>query len=149
LRLLAAINNLDDVYDAQGGQNFRKRWLSQLNGASAYYRDTDKEQVAWDILSLAESLHLDGPSVFASFDSVFWRQATSTRNWNFAERIDKIVALLAMSKARCEKLLAGLSLQIVVGHPAYLIRMTKGNGMQNGKRQLLLEAGRAAKEVDV
>jgi hypothetical protein len=149
LRLLAAINNIEDVYDAQGGQSFRKRWLAPLDGASVYYRDTDKEQVAWDILSLAESLHLNGPSVFMSFDTVFWRQTTSTRNWTFAERIDKIEKLLAISKARCEKLLAGLSLQTVVGHPAYLIRMTKGNGMQNGKRQLLLEAGRAAKEADI
>lgn len=148
LRLLAAISSIDDVYDKQQGTNFRKRWLSQLNGALVYYQDADKEQIAWDILSLAESLHVHGPSVFTSFDTVFWRQTTGTRDWTFAFRMNKIVELLTMSKARCEKLLAGLSLQTVVGHPAYLIRMTKGNGKQNGKRQKLLKVGRAARNSE-
>jgi hypothetical protein len=44
-------------------------------------------------------------------------------------------------------LLAGQSLQSVVAQPEYLCRMAKGNAGQNGKRQKMLELGRAAKNA--
>ncbi|KAF2822423.1 hypothetical protein CC86DRAFT_410031 [Ophiobolus disseminans] len=146
LKLLNAINNTANVYDKRN-LNFQKRWVSPISGPSFYYSPTDKEFVACDILALAEKLHRDGPSALISFDPVFWHNAIKTRELTFSQRIDKIVELLAFSKARCEKVLAGTSLQAVVAHPMYLLRMTKFNGTQNEKRQQILKAGREAKKL--
>ena len=147
LKLLNAVNNTENVHDKQGVV-FRKRWYSPSTGPSNFYSPTDKEILCWDILDLAERLHRHGPGVFQSFDSIFWKHAAKTRDWTFRERADKIIELLASSKARCEKLLAGLSLRMIVANPTVLISSTKGNAKQNGRRQTFLEAGRAMMKLD-
>jgi hypothetical protein len=148
LKLLNAINNTIYVYDARG-QIFQKRWNLTVDPPSDHYSAADKEMVAWDILVLTESLHRKGPSVLLSFDKEFWNKATKTESWTFAERMNKIVELLSFSKSRCEKVLGGTGVQTVVANPEILIKTTKGNLRQNGKRQRVLEAGRAAKKRKV
>jgi hypothetical protein len=145
LKLLIAINNIADVYDSRG-PIFQKRWNAVTNGPSNHYSAADKEMVAWDILALAESLHQNGPSAFLSFDKDFWNKAVKTESWTFEERMNKIVELLSSSKSRCEKVLGGTSVHIVVANPDILIKTTKVNSRQNGRRQQVLEAGRAAKK---
>jgi hypothetical protein len=103
--------------------------------------------VAWVILALAESLHCNGPSVFVSFDKHFWKKVEKTKLWTFAKRLEKTIALLSTSKARCGKLLAGVDLQAVVAVPEKLLKRTRSNVIQNGKWQRVWEAGRAAKKM--
>jgi hypothetical protein len=148
LKLLPAINNTTNVCDAQG-QVFQNRWYRPGIGPSSFYSAESKEILAWDILALVEALHREGPSVLVSFNQEFWTKATKTKNWTFAQRMEMIMELLAMSKARCEKLLAGVGMQIVVASPQVLIKTTKANGLQNGKRQRILEAGRAVKKARI
>jgi hypothetical protein len=141
LKLLNAINNTTNVFDA-ASRKFTKHWVSN----PPYYSATAKELVAWNILSLAESLHTKGPSALLSFDTNFWKNAAKSRTWTFEERMKQIIELLMCSKARCEKLLAGLGTQSVVSNPDAMLRMTKDNGKRNGKRQAVLEAGRPGKK---
>jgi hypothetical protein len=148
LLLLQAINNTTNVCDAQG-LVFQNRWYKPGVGPSTFYSAESKEILAWDILALVEALHREGGSVLVAFNQQFWTQAKKERHWTFSERMQKITELLAISKARCDKLLAGAGLQSVVSRPEDLIKTTRSNGVQNGKRQRILEAGRAAKKAKI
>jgi hypothetical protein len=146
LQLLRAINNTTNVCDAQG-LVFQNRWYKPGVGLSTFYSAESKEILAWDILALVEALHRKGGSALVAFNQQFWTQAKKEKHWTFSERMQKITELLAISKARCDKLLAGAGLQSVVSRPEDLIKTTKSNGVQNGKRQRILEVGRAAKKA--
>jgi hypothetical protein len=145
LKLLKAINNVTNVNDKQGA-GFKKRWYDPITGPSNYYLPLDKELLCWDILDLAEQMHRTGPSVLLSFDQGFSENARKTCDWTFERRMEKIVELLAFSKARCEKLLGGGSVQLVVANPTVLLFATMREVKQNGKRQAILEAGRPTKK---
>jgi hypothetical protein len=148
LLLLNAINNTTDVCDAQG-LVFQNRWYKPGVGPSTFYSAESKEILAWDILALVEALHREGGSALVAFNQQFWTQAKKEKHWTFSERMEKITELLAISKARCDKLLAGAGLQSVVSRPEDLIKTTRSNGVQNGKRQRILEVGRAAKKARI
>ena len=139
MKLMTAIGNTKDVWDKPTAA-FKKHWLD-----SSYYTATDKEILCWDLLSVVEDLHRFGPASLLSFDLRFWNQARKSQTSTFQQRMEKVIDLLTYSKARCEKLLGGNSMHIIVANPAALIASTKGNIKQNGKRQAFLEAGRAAK----
>ncbi|KAH7377362.1 hypothetical protein BKA66DRAFT_443394 [Pyrenochaeta sp. MPI-SDFR-AT-0127] len=144
VRLLDAVNNIENTHDKQGAV-FKKRWFDPSKGASSFYSAVDKEILCWDILDLAERLHRDGPKVFLAFDPTFWKHAAKTRFWDFEKRMKNIIELLTYSKGRCDKLLTGVGLQLIVANPTVLINTTKDNVRQNKKRQALLNAGRVAK----
>jgi hypothetical protein len=148
LQLLRAINNTTNVCDAQG-LVFQNRWYKPGVGPSTFYSAESKEILAWDILALVETLHRDGGSALVAFNQQFWTQAKKEKHWTFSERMQKITELLAISKARCDKLLAGAGMQSVVSRPEDLIKTTRSNGVQNGKRQRILEVGRAAKKARI
>ncbi|KAH7092501.1 hypothetical protein FB567DRAFT_588775 [Paraphoma chrysanthemicola] len=136
-KLVNAINNRMNVFDAPS-LTFNKRWISD----TSYYCPASKEIEAWNVLSLAELLSTTGKTALLSFDPIACKHAAKTRSWTFSERMERIIELLTCSKARCEKLLAGLGAQMLVGNPDTIMRMTKCNGIQNKKRQAVLEAGR-------
>jgi hypothetical protein len=148
LQLLRAINNTTNVCDAQG-LVFQNRWYKPGVGPSTFYSAESKEILAWDILALVEALHREGGSALVAFNQQFWTQAKKEKHWTFSERMQRITELLAISKARCDKLLAGAGLQSVVSRPEDLIKTTRSNGVQNGKRQRILEVGRAAKKARI
>lgn len=136
-QLLAAFNDTASCADRPTAA-FRRRWVIE----PPYYPPEDKEFVCWDILHLAESFHVDGPSAFISFKASFWKYAGRSQLWTFEERIQYVMELLRHSKARCDKLMFGRGLQRVVSNPRLLLMHTKGNARQNRKRQVYLEAGR-------
>ncbi|KAF2029451.1 hypothetical protein EK21DRAFT_112826 [Setomelanomma holmii] len=138
VKLVDALNNATNVFDAPS--RITKRWLS----SPPYYTDMAKELVAWKILGLTEAVQTKGSSALISFDTTFWKNAAKSRAWTFVERMNKIIELLTCSKARCEKLLAGLGLQLVIANSDVVLRTTKDNGKQNYRRQAILVAGRAA-----
>ncbi|USP76275.1 uncharacterized protein yc1106_03549 [Curvularia clavata] len=138
-QLLSAINNVEDTIGVHG-HSFKKRWYDPSKGHSRYYTPLVKEALCWLILFQAESLHTDGPSeTFTSFDPNFWTAAKRTCRWSFSNRINMIAELLATSKSKCDALLGGGSLQLVVANPGQRLRATKADVKQNEKRKELLE----------
>ncbi|KAF1846257.1 uncharacterized protein K460DRAFT_395710 [Cucurbitaria berberidis CBS 394.84] len=141
-RLLAGMNNLTDVFDKPSAA-FRKHWFDP-----SWYTAPHRESVCWEILAIAEGLHRSRPFALQTFDPQFWKQTFKTRDWTFSQRMEKIITLLTYSKARCERLLGGMSMHHVVGNPVTLLSSTRGNAKQNRRRQDFLEAGREAQKLD-
>jgi hypothetical protein len=147
-KLLEAINNLRDIQGNQGRQNnktLNKRWIEPLKGAD-YYLPTDKLILCWTIVDLAERLHRVGPSVLHSFDDVFWEAAAKISGWKFDYRMNRIIALLAVSKTRCDSLLGGIGMQSIVANPDWKLVATTLQANQNAKRGEILQIGRAARK---
>ncbi|KAF2844637.1 hypothetical protein T440DRAFT_373608, partial [Plenodomus tracheiphilus IPT5] len=137
LRLVNAINNTTDVVD-QRSAAFAKHWLS----TPPFYHPAAIELLAWDICSLAEDMHTIGPIALQITDAKQIEQVRKTRNWTFAQRMLSIIALLMKCKSRCEKCMNKANVAMVVGNPEKLLNGSRGNQKQNGKRQVLLQAGR-------
>ncbi|RAR02633.1 hypothetical protein DDE82_005721 [Stemphylium lycopersici] len=146
-QLLSALNNTQNTLDTSG-LTFTKRWSSTGTGTSTtspspnhppYYNPHSKESLCWLILSLAERLHTSGPSTaFTSLDTAFWADAKRTREWSFRERIVRIAELLASSKSKCDALLGGGGLQLLVANPEERLRAAVADGRGNGKKRELL-----------
>lgn len=145
-QLLSALNNTKNTLDTPG-LTFTKRWstTSTTNPSPShppYYIPQAKESLCWLILTLAERLHTAGPSAaFTSFDASFWADAKRTRDWSFRERITRIAELLARSKSKCDALLGGCGLQLLVGNPEERLRAAVADGRGNERRRVLLGVG--------
>ncbi|KAJ4364125.1 hypothetical protein N0V83_009580 [Neocucurbitaria cava] len=139
--LLSAINNLTNIID-KPTPAFHKHWLA----SPPFYTPTHREHLAWTILPLTTTLHTSGPaSIFTlpnSFDRNFSEDVYKTRAWTFRERVGKICALLAASKARCQRALGGSGVLRIVGCPEKLLKMARGDSRMNERRQEFLEVGR-------
>jgi hypothetical protein len=143
LKLLTAMNNLDDVADSKN-KGFPERW--PVDGNSTHFSPIGKEIVCWDVLGLAEDMHRQGPGILVSFDWTFWQNAQAEKDHTFEQRLTLIVQLLHFSKARCEKLLNndGL-LQSVVAFPKNLFQATGRNMKVNASKKSAIDQGRPAK----
>lgn len=141
-QLLTALNSVHETIGARGAK-FRKRWFDPVKGVSTYYSPAAKETLCWVILAKAEKLHRLGPSdAFLSCDRKFWTAVKRTRDWSFAERIDRIAEVLARSKSKCDGMFAGSGVQLVVGNPGKMLRATKADLKQNERKRVMLEASR-------
>ena len=137
LHLVGALANTTGVHD-RPSPTFHKHWLA----TPPFYTAAALEHLAWTLLGLATALHTHGPAVLRIADAAQARHVARTRDWPFAHRMRAMAALLASSKARCEKCLCRAKLAMVVGNPDVLLRSTRENKRQNGKRQAWLERAR-------
>lgn len=137
LHLTTALTNTTNTHDSPS-PTFHKHWLAQ----PPFYPRATLEHLAWSLLALTTALHTRGPAVLHLADRTQALHVARTRDWTFAQRMGAMVALLAGSKARCEKCIQRVNLGMVVGNPEKLLRGTRENKVQNGKRQVWLEKAR-------
>ncbi|KAL6704456.1 hypothetical protein ACN47E_008200 [Coniothyrium glycines] len=140
--LLNAILSVEKMHDRPTPALLR-RWCSP--STAPYYSPTVLDALAHRILDFTVCLHTQGSSAFTSHDPNFLRHAARTSGWTLAQRLNRVAEVLSCSKSRCEKLLGGLHVQSVVGNPDKVLKTMRGNVVQNGRRQKVLEAGRQAK----
>jgi hypothetical protein len=139
IALLDAMKNSAKCSDKRDAPAFRNRWMPD---GSHKPNPQHMKMVCWKLVDIAERLHREGPSSLSIYDSEAMKTVWKSRGLTFAGRIQKLVELLRLSKARCFSLLKGESLYTTVGAPAQKYSSTTTNFDQNGKRDELIAAGR-------
>jgi hypothetical protein len=102
------------------------------------------EKVCWQLVDIAEKLHVNGPVSLSIYDKTALDTVRKSRFLTFARRMHHLCALLRLSKSRCFSLLKGENLETTVGAPAQRYSGTLVNDHQNGNRQKYIKEGRSA-----
>jgi hypothetical protein len=136
--VLGALKDTSHAKDA-GTKDFNSRWV---DGAGKKYDDADLEATAWDIVTLMERLHREGPSVLSIHDPHYYDRIRASADLTFGERL-KVVAVLVMQwKARNDGLIKGSTLQTTVGAPLEALSSANHNFSHNKDRATKLQSAK-------
>jgi hypothetical protein len=133
---------LEAIEDVSAAQDSTRHW-ELINGAR-YFEAECIEKVCWTLVSKAVTLHSYGPRVLAIYDYGSLIHVKAEQSLTFRERIDAICDLLRLTKNRCDRLMKGETLEIVVGAPKHLLSQSRTNKNSNGTKQ-----GRIKKGVEI
>ncbi|KAF1833872.1 hypothetical protein BDW02DRAFT_473501, partial [Decorospora gaudefroyi] len=137
--LLAAMKDTSACTDKPEPAAFKNRWGP---AATRKPNASQMEKVCWKLVDIAERLHKHGPASLSIYDAEALQTVWKSRALTFGERMASLGALLRLSKARCFSLLKGEVLETTVGAPAQKVAGTKTNFCQNGRRKVIMDAGR-------
>ncbi|KAF1837162.1 hypothetical protein BDW02DRAFT_492154 [Decorospora gaudefroyi] len=137
-QLTDAFSDTTTCVDSKQDASFIAKW----SGLTNFPTPAMIETTCRSLLSVAITLHRQGPNALHVFDASKMKNVHATRKLSFAERIESVCELLRLSKARCETLLGGDGLHMCAATPLILVRQTRGNKRQNGVRQEMLVKGR-------
>jgi hypothetical protein len=113
-------------------------------GTTKAFRPEQLEKVCWQLVNIAEKLHVNGPLSLSIYERTALDTVRKSRFLTFARRMHHLCALLRLSKSRCFSLLKGENLETTVGAPAQRYSGTLVNDHQNGNRQKYIKEGRSA-----
>lgn len=102
--LLEAMKDTSSFSDKSDTPAFISRWTPNAINAPD---PTHMEKVCWQLVNVAERLHIDGPASLPIYDKLALATARKSRLLTFAERMRHLSALLRLSKSRCFSLLKG------------------------------------------
>lgn len=133
--ILGALMDTSRAQDADS-RGFKSRWAPN---AARPYEYGDLETAAWEVVSLAERLHLEGPTVLEIRDANYVENINFSSHLTFEQRI-KILAKLVMEwKARADGLIKGDTLHTAVGAPLEALSSARSNYGANKERNKALK----------
>ncbi|KAH7092382.1 hypothetical protein FB567DRAFT_614322 [Paraphoma chrysanthemicola] len=119
-RMLDAFLNVADTYDAKNWNSpFTKRWAPRGNVRNDFYSVNAIETICWEILDVAERLHISGPATLHIYDPESLEKVKQTRKYSFDQRITIICYALRQSKVCCDGLMKGEGEKVLVGCPQW------------------------------
>ncbi|KAJ4364126.1 hypothetical protein N0V83_009581 [Neocucurbitaria cava] len=145
-QLVAAFMDITQCIDSEDVDSFQEHWETLASGRPSPYTEEMMEIISWQLVTIAEDLHRQGPISLGVYDATKLKNAKKSQKLTFGARIQQICTLLRLSKARCETCLKGDGLEMIVATPVLLVAQTKGNKNQNQGRQGVLVAGRKTKK---
>jgi hypothetical protein len=102
--LLDAMKDTSACSDKRETPAFMSRWTPNAINAP---HSTHMEKVCWQLVDVAERLHIDGPASLPIYDKLALAMARKSRYLTFGQRMSHLSALLRLSKYRCFSLLKG------------------------------------------
>jgi len=133
VRLLTAAFHDTSSSINQGLGPWQQHWPAFAVGDS-HYPPQLIETACWQLVAIAVALHTHGPRAFCIFDNSKMQFIHRSRKQTFATRIDLMCEALRLSKARCETVLKGESLEMFVGTAAQTIAQSRNMKKTNIKR---------------
>ncbi|KAF1837094.1 hypothetical protein BDW02DRAFT_467212, partial [Decorospora gaudefroyi] len=127
LRLFLAMKNRDAVLDKRPS----RRWAPQ---SDYFYSEAHMERVCWDVVWIAEKLHLEGINIFPIYDPAMYAQLNKDMRLSFEARMKLLITMLCFSKAKCDAFMKGLGIEEAVICPNRKLLSVVGNRTANGKR---------------
>ncbi|KAF2844647.1 hypothetical protein T440DRAFT_370031, partial [Plenodomus tracheiphilus IPT5] len=112
-KLVAAIHNTSGAINKGLGPHQQKG--SGLSIGGAKYTPMQIEARCWQLVFKTEQLHKHGPRIFQIYDESKMSLIHKSRMLTFGQRIGHMCDALAVSKARCEMVLKGESLETFIG----------------------------------
>ncbi|KAJ4331072.1 hypothetical protein N0V95_009950 [Ascochyta clinopodiicola] len=129
--------------------SFTKRWSAAALASNGYPRTTgEMEATCWDLIEMTVKLHKDGPGFLKVHDQRLQDKLEAEQDLTFQQRIDTMVTVMLLSKARVDKLLKHENLGSFVGHPTDILRSTLGNRGHNDRRKDQNQRGKRAQKED-
>ncbi|KAF2742370.1 hypothetical protein M011DRAFT_370594, partial [Sporormia fimetaria CBS 119925] len=139
-RLRTAILNREGTGDKDTSPVFIKRWVD--TEPDYFYPYKAIEKACWDIVGLAEKLHTEGPRDFPLHDPDFNLKIEKTKDWTFEQRLSLVTQVLHTYKGRCDKVMKGPEMLLLVVAPQEALQTSKTNRVQNDNRAKILDEGR-------
>ncbi|KAF9690709.1 hypothetical protein EKO04_011441 [Ascochyta lentis] len=148
--LKEAMMDTSQAKDSVGSNTpFTKRWSAAALAKNGFPRSTtEMEATCWDLVEMAVKLHKDGPGFLKVHDQRLQNKLEAEQDLTFEQRIDTMVTVMLLSKARVDKLLKHENLGSFVGHPMDILKSTKGNRAHNIKRKDQNQKGKLAQEKE-
>jgi hypothetical protein len=112
----------------------QSRWSAD---AGKRYNDVDIEATCWEIVSLAERLHVEGPSALSIRDSNYVKHIKNCADLTFVQRMRVITTIAFQWKARCDGLIKGDTVQTLVAAPLEALQSAVNNWKANKERTSL------------
>ncbi|KAH9862832.1 hypothetical protein J1614_010925 [Plenodomus biglobosus] len=138
-QLVAAFHNTEGAINSGLGPHQQR--CADLTIGENKYTPQEIETVCWQLVAHAEALHTHGPRIFGIFDESKMSQIYKSRYQSFTQRIGFMCEAVTLSKARCDMLLKGESLEMFVGTAMTTISQSKSMKKTNGKRwEVMAEA---------
>ncbi|KZM20774.1 uncharacterized protein EKO05_0002621 [Ascochyta rabiei] len=129
--------------------SFTKRWSAAALTIHGYPIATaEMEATCWDLVEMTVKLHKDGPGFLKVHDQRLQDKLEAEQDLTFQQRIDTMVTVMLLSKARVDKLLKHENLGSFVGHPMDILKSTLGNRGHNIRRKDQNQRGKRAQKED-
>jgi hypothetical protein len=112
----------------------QSRWGA---GSDKKYDDVDVEATCWEIVTLAERLHREGPSALSIRDPNYVPHIKSCADLTFVQRMRVITTIAFQWKARCDGLIKGDTIQTLVAAPLEALQSARNNWKANKERTTL------------
>ncbi|KAF2748346.1 hypothetical protein M011DRAFT_457682 [Sporormia fimetaria CBS 119925] len=141
--LVRAIRHTVDVVDKTHTSKFKNRWGPDAE----YYSLQQFEKLAWRILHSMIDLHINGWH-YSVYDKGTEKDIKKTKDWTFAERLDKMVVLLTHCKRTCEDMLRGDRLMTIIGRPQKIEGRVKDNVENNEIKAKNIKKGKEAEAAE-
>ncbi|KAF2996304.1 hypothetical protein E8E13_005649 [Curvularia kusanoi] len=139
--LLFAMTSVSFAEDNENNNSSRTRWYPRAPG-DPYYSKEKMVIRCWELVRIAMRLHRNGPSSLGCFDHEYAKLFRATSRWSFQTRIDRMAHLLATRKNRCDLVMKGESLDLLVGCPDKLVKNASSNTKNNRQKAELIQAGK-------
>jgi hypothetical protein len=133
LRLKAAM--LDISKTTEDSLPFHARWKNPISTGTPPYPLSALEVVCWDLISIAERPHTEGPEFLPIFDRKALAKAAKSKYMTFAARIDAVVELMLVSKKAVDALMRGEKLAMYVACVEDKVKMVFVNRKGNDRRK--------------
>ncbi|KAF1846237.1 uncharacterized protein K460DRAFT_406455 [Cucurbitaria berberidis CBS 394.84] len=146
LRLLLAMRNRDDVLDKDVESKRYNATGTDDMGGGYYYKEEDMEKVCWEIVNIAEKLHIHGPNILSIYDRETLRNIKRDINFTFEERMQCLIKMLCFFKSRCDAFMKGSAMEETVAQPLQKLTQALTNRNQNDKRAKIIAAGRKVRK---
>jgi hypothetical protein len=137
--LFGAMKDVSRAKDIES-EGVTSRWGPK---ASKSYDDVDIDTTCWEIVTLAERLHREGPSVLSIRDPNYVVHIKNCAKLTFDQRMRVITTLAYQWKARCDGLIKGDTIQTVVAAPLEALQSAVNNWAANAKRAKLYKFAKA------
>jgi hypothetical protein len=137
--LFGAMKDVSRAKDIES-EGVTSRWGPK---ASKRYDDVDIEATCWEIVTLTERLHREGPSVLSIRDPNYVVHIKNCAKLTFDQRMRVITTLAYQWKARCDGLIKGDTIQTVVAAPLEALQSAVNNWAANAKRAKLYKFAKA------
>jgi hypothetical protein len=112
----------------------QSRWGAD---AGKSYNDVDIEATCWEIVNLAERLHVEGPSALSIRDPNYVTHIKNCADLTFIQRMRAITTIAFQWKARCDGLIKGDTVQTLVAAPLEALQSAVNNWKANKERTSL------------
>jgi hypothetical protein len=112
----------------------QSRWGAD---AGKSYDDVDIEATCWEIVNLAERLHVEGPSALSIRDPNYVTHIKNCADLTFIQRMRVITTIAFQWKARCDGLIKGDTVQTLVAAPLEALQSAVNNWKANKERTSL------------
>jgi hypothetical protein len=135
LCLKLAMKNRQGVMDKSPS-----RWKED---APYHYLENDMERVCWDVVHSAEQLHLYGLSCFPIYDPSTYDNLRKDSQLTFQKRMEYLIENLCFFNLKCNAILKGEGVELLVAGLRVKLTMASGNRKQNVHRSEQQRLGKA------